>query len=228
MLLVLDARLVDETRNLEIENKIEKAGKKIIYVINKSDLVDKKYLESIKSEFENCVFMSAKMHLGTNLLRQEIMRLSKGEKVTVGVLGYPNTGKSSVINALSGKGSAKVAPISGYTRALQIIKASNKIYMLDSPGVIPFQEKHELKHLLIGSMNPDKAKDPDLAAEKLLERNKGKLEGCYGIDVTEDDEGYGLLEKVALKLNYMMTGGKPDIIRASIKIIHDWQKGKIV
>jgi len=122
LLVVLDARVVEETRNCEIEKKIIAAGKEIIHVLNKSDLVSKEKLEAEKKKFKHCVFMSAKLHEGTNLLRQKIMRVAKGEKVTCGVLGYPNTGKSSVINALCGSGGAKVAPIPGYTKAIQLLK----------------------------------------------------------------------------------------------------------
>jgi ribosome biogenesis GTPase A len=228
LLIVLDARLIDETRNPELEEKIEKADKEIIHVINKADLADKGFLERIKNEFENCVFMSAKMHQGTNLLRKEIMRLSKGKKALVGVLGYPNTGKSSVINALSGAGSAKVAPVSGYTKALQLLKASEKIYMLDTPGVIPFMEKDEVKHLLIGSMNPCKAKDPDLAAEIIIKNNRKAVSDAYSIIISDQEDSYEVLERIAEKMNYLKKGAEKDIKRASIKVLEDWQKGRIL
>jgi len=227
VLLVLDARLVDYTRNTEIEEKIEKKGKRILYVINKSDLVEKKKVEEIKEEFVDCVFMSAKMHQGTGVLRREIMRLGRGEKVSVGVLGYPNVGKSSVINALSGGGKAPVGCMPGYTKGVQLLKVSQKLYMLDTPGVIPFMEKDETKHLLIGSKEPHKAHDPDIAAAYLLENNKNKVADWYGIEGKGED-GEELLEEIALKLNYMRKGGNPDIKRAAVKIILDWQKGKII
>ena len=59
------------------------------------------------------------------------------EKFKVGVLGYPNTGKSSIINALKGRASAPTSPVSGYTKGMQWIRASKRMYLLDPPGVFP-------------------------------------------------------------------------------------------
>ena len=101
ILLVLDARYIDESRNSEIEQKIRRANKEFIYVINKIDLVDEKKLRKIK--IEPHIKVSSKLHKGNIQLLKKLSMISKGEKITVGVLGYPNTGKSSVINALKGK-----------------------------------------------------------------------------------------------------------------------------
>ncbi len=227
LLLVLDARLVDQTRHEELENKIEKKGKIILYVINKSDLVERKKVEEIKKEFTNCVFMSAKKHQGTNVLRNEIMRLAKGKQVTVGVLGYPNVGKSSVINAASGGGGkAKTGHKPGYTRGVQKVKISAKMMMLDTPGVIPFMEQDEVKHVLIGSKDPQKAKDPEDAAVVLFEDNENKIEKWYGVAFVDD--GDTTLEAVAKSLNFFKKGGSADTRRAAVKILYDWQKGKII
>lgn len=227
LLLVLDARVPDYTRNEEIEQKIEKKGKTIIYVLNKSDLAEKSKVELLKEEFENCVFMSAKKHQGTSILRNEIMRLAKGKEVKVGVLGYPNVGKSSVINALMGGGSAPVGHMPGKTRGIQLLKVSSKMYMIDTPGVLPFMEKDEIKHLITGSLDPHKAKDPDIAAVFLLEQNKNKE--WYGLDKNEIEskDGEEILEIVAKKMNYIKRKAEPDVKRAAIKILMDWQKGNI-
>jgi ribosome biogenesis GTPase A len=223
LLLILDARMPDQTRSLEIEEKIEKKGKKILYVINKSDLVDKHIVENIKEEFVDCVFMSAKMHQGTNILRSKIMQMMDGENVKVGVLGYPNVGKSSVINSLMGGGSAPVGHMPGKTKGLQLLKISHKMYMLDTPGVFPFKEKDEIKHLITASLDPHKAKDPDLAAEYLLKINKHK--GWYDIKLEDNEDEF--LELLAKKFNYLKKGNEPDLKRTSIKILMDWQKGII-
>ena len=149
---VLDARMIEETRNIEVENKIKKYGKQILYVITKSDLVDQKQVEQAKRNLTPSVFISAKNRWGTTILKQKILELSRGEAVVVGVVGYPNVGKSSLINAFGGKHKAKTSSESGYTKGVQRIRVDRKIMLLDTPGVFPHKEKDASKHVKIGSM----------------------------------------------------------------------------
>ena len=100
---ILDARYVSESRNLRTENKIKSYGKKLIYVANKCDLVDKDVLEKQMKALKPSAFVSAKKHYGMTILKRLIIKESN--KITdpkVGVIGYPNVGKSSIINMLKG------------------------------------------------------------------------------------------------------------------------------
>ena len=54
----------------------------------------------------------------------------------MGVIGYPNTGKSSVINSLMGKKCCKAAPVPGETKVWQYIALMKRIFLIDSPGVV--------------------------------------------------------------------------------------------
>jgi ribosome biogenesis GTPase A len=222
---VLDARLVDETRNVEIENKIKYKNKKIIYVINKCDLVDKELMDKKKRELQPSVFVSALEHLGTTMLKKKILQLGNKDIVTVGVLGYPNTGKSSIINTLAGRSKAKASSISGYTVGIQKIKADRRILLLDTPGVIPFKEDDNFKHAVIGAIDPSKINEPDMIAMQLVEYLKGAVEKYYDIEVTEDSEE--TIENVAIKFKKLKKGGKPNLDQASRMIIKDWQSGRI-
>lgn len=226
---VVDSRLIEETRNLEIENKVLDSGKKLLIVVNKSDLVSKKYLDIIKKDYKNIVFVSAKEKLGTTLLRKAIMRLSKAkskEKIVVGVLGYPNTGKSSVINALKGRHSAKASPFAGYTKGKQFVKISEKVLLVDTPGVIPFKEEDEVKHAIISSVNPDKIKDPESVGERIIGfiGDKG-LSKVYGDVIGKNPEE--TLEKIAVRLGKIKKGGIPDTETGARILIKDWQRGKL-
>src|SRR3989338_5858346 len=137
LLEILDARFVEETRNIELEDRIREAGKEFIFVINKCDLVSQNYLNKEKqrlSKIAPCVFVSSIMRLGTKMLRDEINNHIRGDRIKVGVVGYPNVGKSSVINVLKGRHSAPTSSYSGYTKGLRDVNVTSKITMVDTPG----------------------------------------------------------------------------------------------
>ena len=222
---ILDARFIDETKNREIEYKVKNRNKILIQVINKCDYVDKSHLDEIKGELENCVFISATKRFGITLLRQKIRALAKKKKIKkpiVGVVGYPNVGKSSIINVLKGKGSAKTSPEAGFTKGAQYLKVGNDFLMIDTPGVIARGKNNEEELVLIGAKNPYAMKDPDLAVIKLLKDNPGLIEKRYGVEIKEDKEE--TIEDIALKLNLKKKGNLPDVDRVSRKILQDWVK----
>jgi hypothetical protein len=222
---VLDARFIEETRNREIEQKAARFGKKIIYVINKSDLVSKYELIEAKKNLHPCVFISCTKHQGTSILKKTILKLGNRPKIRVGVLGYPNTGKSSLINSLKGRKSAPTSPLSGFTKSEQWIRIDPRIMMIDSPGVVPFGEKWELKHVLIATTDYSSAQDPDLLAMDLIKIYKGRIESHYGVKTQKDAEK--TLEEIALKHRKIKKGGLPDIETMSRIMIKDWQAGRI-
>lgn len=215
---ILDSRFIDETKNNSVKAKI------IIHVINKCDLVKKEVLEKAKKKFKNCVFVSAKEHLGTTILKKKIKELAAKNKlktVVIGVIGYPNVGKSSVINALGGKGRARTSSEAGCTKGKQYIRLAKNFLLIDTPGVLGKGENL----VLIGAKNPNTIKDPDLTVIKLLKMYQGLVEKTYGVEVKEDKEE--TIEDIAIKLNLKKKGNLPDIERASRRILQDWLKGKI-
>lgn len=222
---VLDSRVIDLTRNAELEEKAKKLGKPLIFVLNKCDLVDIKYLEKKKKLLKHAVFVSSKLMYGTTMLREKIHAVGKKQKLKVGVVGYPNTGKSSIINALAGRAKAKASSQSGYTKGYQFIKAGNRIFLLDTPGVIPFKETDEVKHALIGSKSPNQIKDPDLVVFELINELGGRVEEYYGVEIQKDE--YDTIELIGKKLGRLAKGGVVDIDSTSRIIIKDWQTGKI-
>lgn len=224
---VMDARMVDDTRNWEIELKVKKSGKPLIYALNKSDLVDKTLLAQRKRKLNPCVYISAKEHYGISKLREKILSKSGSKKIVkVGILGYPNTGKSSVINALSPRGKVKTSSQSGHTRGKQEIRASRKLKIIDTPGVIPFKEKDSSKHAIISAIDYAHAKDPDLVVMELMKKHPGKIEKYY--DVERMDELDDVLMNIAIKFNKIMKKGEPDIEAVSRMILRHWQEGKII
>lgn len=227
---VLDGRMVEQTRNAEIEDKVKALGKPLIYVINKCDLVEKNEMEKIKRKLKPSVFVSATKRLGSTMLLNEIMKQKnmlqiKKEKVYVGVLGYPNTGKSSIINVLVGRSKAKTSPISGFTKGKQFVKLNTGVYLIDTPGVLPYKENTGVKNILISSKDQTKLSEPDIAVMELIRNLEGVIEDHYGIKRGKDPEK--VLEAIAIKFNRVRKGGEPDTDVMARKILQDWQAGRI-
>lgn len=225
VVLVGDARLPEESMNEELIKKIERKRKKAVIVFNKADLVSRRKAESIRKRFPGCILVSALKHMNTMKLLRRLNELARGGEAVVGVVGYPNTGKSSVINAIKGRRSASTSSVSGWTKGKQLIRVTSKILLIDTPGVIPFAEQDEIVHAFLGVKNPEKLKDPDLAAMRLIEVLEGRVEEFYDVPVSEDAEE--TIERIALKMRALKKGGVPDLKRAAVDILNKWQKGKV-
>ncbi|MFP4403256.1 MAG: GTPase [Candidatus Woesearchaeota archaeon] len=226
---VVDSRMPKFSRNEEIEKKIEKQNKKLIIVLNKCDLVEKDDLDKMKKKLKNSVFVSTKKMLGTTILKKKILSLGAKEKIVVGVVGFPNTGKSSIINAIAGKNKAKASSYAGFTKGIQKIRASSRIMLLDTPGVIPFKENDESRETIIAAKNPAQLDDPEYIALEIIKLTDEKsILKTYNIEYNFTDEiDDDILEKIAIKKNLLKKGGLANTKDASIIVIKDWQTGKL-
>ncbi len=236
LLEVIDARFPDETRNSEVERNMVRAKKPFIIVLNKCDLVSNEKLEkskSILSKIAPTVFMSSKDKNGTTMLRHKIQEVAsiKDRDILVGALGYPNTGKSSVINSVTGKNKASTSSISGHTRGLQLVGAGSRIMFIDTPGVIPFDEHDEYIQGLLGVKDTTHLKDPLGVALKIIEKicaeNKPALEAFYHVTI-EAQNSYDVLEMIGIQCNFLKKKGEVDEMRAAVRVVNDWQRGQLV
>ncbi len=256
---VLDARFIDETRNKELEEFAQAQGKKMIYVINKADLVKEKNAPGIEPH----VFVSTIVNTGRRELRDRIKieakRFAKktnvdpleddehleiqkqgvgyrkflkvGKEVHVGIIGYPNVGKSSLINMLSGKGAARTSPRAGFTRGIQKVRFAPGILLLDTPGVMSdedaaaSQSAHLKKHAIIGVRTYDSVKNPDFVVAEIMAENPGLFESHYRIDAKGDAEV--LLSELGLRRGFLIKNGLADMDRAARLVLKEWQEGKI-
>jgi ribosome biogenesis GTPase A len=236
LLEVVDARFPDETRNSEVERDIARSKKPFIIVLNKCDLVSKETIEKTKSRLSQIaptVFVSTKDRFGTTMLRHKILETAgiKGRDILVGSLGYPNTGKSSVINGVAGKHKASTSPISGHTKGLQLVNAGSRIMFIDTPGVIPFGENDEYIQGLLAVKDATHLQDPIGVAMKIIEKmcaeNKTALESFYHVTI-EAQDSYDVLLLIGRQSNFLRKKGEVDETRAAVKIINDWQKGLLM
>jgi ribosome biogenesis GTPase A len=226
LLLVIDARQPDITVNDHLLNLI--GEKKLLYVINKIDLVPEADWVRARKKLKPSIAVSATNHLGTMMLLRRINAIAHGESVKVGVLGYPNTGKSSLINALRSRGSASVSPQAGHTRSYQYVRVSQNILLIDTPGVLPRDENKDeertLKHQFLGTIDVNKVKEPDLAVHALMEEYPGMVQAFYKVHIEDPDE---LLATIAKQKNLIRQGGEPDVVRIARQILRDFQTGKM-
>jgi len=236
---ILDARFIKETRNEEIEQLIKKKGKKLIFAINKSDLGGNKDID--KNMFKDLgpyVFISAKDGQGfsnlRSLIKMEAKRVELSEthkRVHVGIIGYPNTGKSSVINKIIRRGVASISKQAGHTKGIQKIRMTKEILILDTPGVIPdtkYSTMEQRAHSLdtkLGARTYSDVKYPDEVVHYLMQSHAKEIEKFYEIDAAGDSEV--LIEKLGKKKNLLLKGAQVDMDRAARIILRDWQEGKI-
>lgn len=236
---VLDARFIEKTENHEIEKMVKDARKPIIYVFNKSDLIDVKAAEK-ETEILGLnpgLFFSSKKGNGLEelkvIIRKEIEKIERGkdEPVNIGIIGYPNTGKSSLINILVGRRVSRTSPEAGYTKGMQKLRLSEKVYLIDTPGIIPLNEKFSktkdfvTKHSQIGAITWDKTKNPEMVINGIMNEYPNILENHYSIPANGDSEI--LIENLGRKLHFLNKGNKVDEVRTAKKILKDWQEGKI-
>ena len=228
LLEIIDARMIKETRNAEVESKVKGEGKPLIYVVNKCDLADIEMLKKRIQGLHPCVFVSTTKHHGFSRLKERILIEAHKRKIRqprVGVLGYPNVGKSSVINGLKGREAAKTSSESGYTRSVQNIRVSPSIMMIDTPGVFPILENDKIGNILTGAVDYSKAKNPEDAVLRLMEEHPGIIEKYFKVGAMAD--GDAALGEIGAKKNFLKKGGTPDTDRTARHILKLWQKGDI-
>lgn len=233
VVVVADARMPLESVNSELIGKLESKNKEYVIAYNKSDLVSEKILSGLRKRHKGTFFVSGIKNRGIKELRKYLQILAKRMKLDypkVAVVGYPNIGKSAVINALARRARTLVADMPGTTKGTQWILVSN-LKIFDSPGVVPFGEKN-VKLGMLGAKSPDKMDDPYKVALEILHLFLGNdihiLERHYDIKIESKEEDLDfLIEKIAKKKGYLKKGGEIDERRTVVSIIRDWQKGKL-
>lgn len=231
---VLDARNPMATRSRRLERMVESLGRELILVLNKSDLVPREIVEEwtrlFRDQGYHAVYIAARDHKGTRILRRKIKEVAPAFPVVVAVTGYPKTGKSTIINALKGKHSASTSPIPGspgYTHHIQLYRIDTKILMIDTPGVIPVEGGYLEK--VIRGASPEQLDDPVNPAimliKEILKHNPYAFKSAYNINTSDPIQ---ILEELAKKRGwYYKKTKEPLIEEAARTIIRDYHKGKI-
>uniref|UniRef100_A0A8C5B8V6 Nucleolar GTP-binding protein 2 n=1 Tax=Gadus morhua TaxID=8049 RepID=A0A8C5B8V6_GADMO len=234
---VLDARDPMGTRSQSIETymKKEKPWKHLIFVLNKCDLiptwVTKRWVAILSAINPTLAFHASLTNsFGKGCLIQLLRQFGKlhtdKKQISVGFIGYPNVGKSSVINTLRSKKVCNVAPIAGETKVWQYITLMRRIFLIDCPGVVYPSEDSESDIVLKGVVQVEKIKHPEEHIPAVLERAKPEyIQKTYRIPTWSSPEDF--LEKLAFRTGKLHKGGEPDIVTVSKMVLNDWQRGRI-
>lgn len=142
-------------------------------------------------------------------------------------MGYPNTGKSSIINTLRKKKVCTVAPIPGETKVWQYITLMKRIFLIDCPGIVPPSTKDtEADILFRGVVRVEHVTHPEQYIPIMLEKCKTKhLERTYEISGWKNATEF--LEMIARKHGRLLKGGEPDETGVSKMVLNDFNRGKI-
>lgn len=145
---VLDARDPDGTRSRYLEKYLrfpENEHKHMVFVLNKCDLVPTwvtaAWIKVLSKAYPTIAFHASLEHpFGKgelmSVLRQFAQLHRDKQQISVGLCGYPNVGKSSIINALLGSNSCRTAPVPGETKIWQYVTLTKRIFLIDAPGVV--------------------------------------------------------------------------------------------
>lgn len=150
--------------------------------------------------------------------------------LTVGIIGYPNVGKSSILNTLKRSRAVGVSPRPGFTTTMQEVVLDRNLRLVDSPGVV-FDDAEQVDGsdtILRNCIDADSVDDPVPAVQALLNRcSTESLMMTYSIPAFPKGDAMMFLAMIAKRNGKVLKGGIPDKIMAARSVLRDWNSGKI-
>lgn len=242
---LVDARVPLSSRNPDIDELGK--GKARLILLNKADLAEDRLNDEWVAYFKEKGYSAVKVNSrkggGIKSIQSVIQEACKekterdrkrgilNRPVRAMVVGIPNVGKSTFINALAGKACAKTGNKPGVTKGKQWIRLNKSVELLDTPGILwPKFEDQEvgLKLAFIGSIKDEILQTEELAAELvkfLKESYPGVLEEKYGIPGVQD--AYECLADIAKSRHCLVRGSELDTEKAASILLDDFRGGRL-
>lgn len=242
---VTDARIPLSSRNPDIDELGKNKARLIL--LNKADLADdsktEQWMEYFRGKGYYAVKINAKNGTGIKSILPVIMESCKekierdrrrgilNRPVRAMVVGIPNVGKSTFINAFAGKACTKTGNKPGVTKGKQWIRINKNVELLDTPGILwPKFEDQEVgaKLAMVGSIKDEILNLEELSLELLayLHREyEGILQERY--QITESEDRLNMLEQIAENRKCIQKGMELDYTKAANILLEEFRNGKI-
>ena len=223
---LVDARVPLSSRNPDIDELGKNKARLIL--LNKADLAEDRrndeWMEYFKKQGYSVVKVNSKME-------RDRKRGILNRPVRAMVVGIPNVGKSTFINALAGKACAKTGNKPGVTKGKQWIRLNKNVELLDTPGILwpKFEDQTVgLRLAFIGSIKDEILQTEELASELVKFLNQsypGVLEEKYTIESSEDN--YEVLRRIAESRHCLVRGSELDVEKAAAILLDDFRNGRL-
>lgn len=239
---VIDARIPISSRNPIIDELVK--SKRRLIILNKSDLSDPKaneaWAETFKKQGNLVLTMNCMTGIGVGQLYKLLSRLQdeknegqlRKKSLRMMIVGVPNVGKSSLINRMTGKKSAKTGDRPGVTKGKQWLGLENGMQLLDTPGILwpKFEDPQVgLNLAFCGSIKDEILDTASLALEliKVLQRDYPQLlRERYKLDELDEDALVNM-EAIAAKRGFILPGKRIDYERCARTLLDEFRSGKI-
>jgi len=244
---IVDARIPLSSRNPDVDEMT--AGKPRLMVLNRVDQADpvqtKRWAAYFREKGYAVLEANAKGGTGTQQFAAAVRELLKdklsawaekgqiGRTVRVMVLGIPNVGKSTFINKVAKRKTAKAEDRPGVTRTKQWVPVDNTLELLDTPGILwpKFDDTKVGMHLAFTGAIKDDVMDLEELASCLMEYLGSHYADIvterYKITIEEEDSGYDLLTKAGRKRGFLMRGAEVDTERMARILLDEFRGGKL-
>lgn len=253
---VIDARIPISSRNPDIDELV--GDKPRLIILNRADQADPEQTRAWTRWFKTrgCAVLETDSKTGGGVnqfsavikdaLKEQIARWREkgqvGRPVRVMVVGVPNVGKSTFINKVARRKSAKAGDRPGVTRGKQWVAVDAGLDLLDTPGILwpKFEDQTVGRNLAFTGAIKDEVMDAETLAcylmETLAEHYPQALLERYKLELpprAQDEEtgglsyGYDLLERAARKRGFLISGGEPDTERMAKVLLDEFRAGRL-